>query len=412
MRRKARKSRYPLRAHPKWRHVNVMPVPPRYEPMMARVDGHDLQVVVTGADRFQALMNMIEGAKRTLRLFFYIFGHDPMALQVREALIDACNRGVTVTLLVDGFGTADRPDSVYAPLIEAGATFARFNPKWGRGYLLRNHQKIVVADEVRALLGGSNVVDHYFSDDPAGRSWHDLYVRVEGPAAHRLARYFDHLKAWMLGDRQTLRRLVLVLARHSDTGGALRWMMAGPFRRMSPLTRRVKADLDGALRLDMVQAYFAPNWGMLRRIGKVAAREGGGARILTAARSDNATTIAAARHCYRRLLGSGVEVYEYLPQMLHMKLIVADDVTYIGSANFDMRSLFINAEIMVRIEDEGLATQMRSLFDAHLLHSDAITAQEHKARSTLVARARWLISYFLVSTVDFTVTRRLGLRRP
>jgi cardiolipin synthase A/B len=388
-----------------------MPIPPQYEPMSAQVDDHKLSIYVTGAARFQALLDIIEGAQHSLRLFFYIFGHDTMALRVREALIDARNRGVEVTLMVDGFGSADRPDSLYAPLIEAGATFARFNAKWGRGYLLRNHQKIVVADEIHALIGGSNVVENYFSDHPEGKSWHDLYVRVEGPAAKRLARYFDRLKTWMLGDRQTLRRLTLLLARHSDGIGSLRWMMAGPFRRMSPLTRRVKLDLDGASQLDMVQAYFAPNWGMLRRIGRVSSRADGKARVITAARSDNGTTIAAARHCYRRLLGSGVEVYEYLPQMLHMKLIIVDDIVYIGSANFDMRSLFINAEIMLRIEDAGLANQMRAFFEAQLVHSDAITEDKHRARSSWMARARWLLAYFLVSTVDFTVTRRLGMRR-
>jgi cardiolipin synthase A/B len=388
-----------------------MPAPPTYPPITAEVEGHRLSLFVSGADRFQALLTIINDAKRSLRLFFYIFGDDAAALQVREALIDARNRGVDVTLLVDSFGTADRPDAVYAPLIDAGIVFARFNPRWGRGYLLRNHQKIVVADESSALVGGSNVVEHYFSDDPDGKSWHDLFIRIEGPAAKRLARYHDHLKDWMLGDRPTLRRLVLLLARHSDGGGPLRWLMAGPFRRMSPLTLRVKQDIESSQRLDMIQAYFAPNWGMLRRIGRIASRKGGAARLITAARSDNGTTVAAARHCYRRLLSRGVAVYEYLPQMLHMKLIIADDITYIGSANFDMRSLFINAEIMLRIDDAVFAAQMRDMVEAHIVHCEIITQISHEANSGPLARAKRLLAYFLVSTVDFTVTRRFSLRR-
>ena len=394
------------------RMVPDMPTLPRYDQIEAEVEGHALSVIVTGADRLNALIDMIEGAKESLRLFFYIFGDDDAGFKVQEALIDARNRGVDVTLLVDSFGTADRADSVYQPLVEAGVHFARFNPRWGRGYLLRNHQKMLIADDRKALVGGSNIVAHYFSDDPDGHSWHDLYLQIEGPAVGRLGSYFDDLRDWMAGKRQSLRALLRLLAEHSDTQGKLQWKMGGPFRRLSPLTRSIKHDIDSAKRLDMIQAYFAPNWGMLRRIGRVNRRGQGAARLITAARSDNSTTIAAARHCYRRLLTRGVEVYEYLPQMLHMKLIVADHHVYVGSANFDMRSLFINAEIMVRIDNADFAEQMRGFFAAHLSHCDAITAQEHRKRAGPLSRLRWLLAYFLVSTVDFTVTRRMNLRRP
>ncbi len=134
-------------------------------------------------------------------------------------------------------------------------------------------------------------------------------------------------------------------------------------------------------------------------------------RLISAARSDNLTTIFAARHCYRRLLRNRIQIYEYLPQMLHMKLIVADDIVYIGSANFDMRSLYINGEIMIRVEDAGFAEKMRGLVSAHIPYCDEITRAEHKARSTWFVRLRWLVAYFIVSTVDFTVTRMISLAR-
>jgi cardiolipin synthase A/B len=388
----------------------LLMLPPRYDPVEAVVDGHALRVTVTGADRLAALLDLINGAQASLRLFFYIFGDDETANIVRDALIAARQRGVKVWLLVDGFGCTDRPDSVYQPMIDEGVVFARFHSKFGRRYLLRNHQKIVVADEARALVGGSNIVGHYFADDPEGNSWHDLYVTVEGPAAARLARYFDGLRRWMLSDRPSLRGLVHILSRRSEQQGSLRWMFNGPFRRISPLTLAVKRELEAVAQLDMIQAYFAPNWGMLRRLRRIG-RRGGQFRMVTAARSDNRTTISAARHCYRRLLTSGATLFEYSPQMLHMKLIVADDVVYLGSANFDMRSLFINAEIMLRVEDSAFASKIRALFEAHLPTSDEITRAEHRARSTPLARFRWLVSYFLVSTLDYTVTRRFTLRR-
>src|SRR3546814_1031921 len=73
----------------------------------------------------------------------------------------------------------------------------------------------------------------------------------------------------------------------------------------------------------MIQAYFSPSRGMLRRIGKVGTR--GQVRIVTASLSDNSTTIAAARSLYSGLFRHRVRIFEYLPCKLHMKLIVIDD---------------------------------------------------------------------------------------
>ena len=156
----------------------------------------------------------------------------------------------------------------------------------------------------------------------------------------------------------------------------------------------------------MVQAYFAPNWGFLRKLGRVART--GQFRLITAAKSDNNTTIAAARHCYRRLLKRSAQIYEYQPERLHMKLIVIDDVTYIGSANFDMRSLYLNTEILLRIEDSALAGRMRALIDLHCTHSRLIDRESHRANSNWFKRARWLLGYLIVTALDYRLTRNLN----
>ncbi len=383
---------------------------PQFRQIDAEVDGHKLTLAISGHDRLALLLDTIETAQDSLRLFFYIFGNDATAARVRAALINARQRGVRVWLIVDGFGSAAWTDEVFKPLTEAGVHFSRFNPRWGRRYLLRNHQKIVVADDERALIGGSNVLDQYFADDPGGASWHDLLLRVEGPASKRLARYFDSLRRWTLSPRPTLRMLLHMLSRRSDKSGPVRWLFNGPFSRLSPLTRSLRQDIGTVERLDMIQAYFAPNWGMLRRLANVE-RRGGDMRLISAARTDNVATVSAARHCYRRLLRNRIRIFEYLPQMLHMKLIVADNAVYVGSANFDMRSLYINGEVMLRIEDEGFAGQMRALVDAHVPYCDEISREKHRARSNWLTRMRWLLAYFVVSTVDFTVTRTISLRR-
>ena len=165
-------------------------------------------------------------------------------------------------------------------------------------------------------------------------------------------------------------------------------------------------DIKRATRLDMMVAYFSPRWGLIKQIGNVALR--GQARLLLAAKSDNAATIGAARTSYGKMLRKGVEIYEFEPAKLHAKLIVVDDATYIGSANFDMRSLYINLELMLRIEDAALAARMREFIDQHVPHSTAVTPELYAKRRTLLHRLQWVISWFLVTVADYSVTRKLN----
>src|SRR3546814_1303192 len=125
----------------------------------------------------------------------------------------------------------------------------------------------------------------------------------------------------------------------------------------------------------LAMAYFAPNPGFLRRLGRIGER--GAATVVTAARSDNNVTIDAARHCYRRLLRRGVKIYEYGKQRLHAKLIVADDITYIGSANFDVRSLYLNMELMLRVDDPAFAGEIRSRIAEDIAVSERSRSEEN-----------------------------------
>ena len=91
-----------------------------------------------------------------------------------------------------------------------------------------------------------------------------------------------------------------------------------------------------------------------------------------------------------------------------MKLIVVDDVVYIGSANFDMRSLYLNMELMLRIDDAGFADAMRRFFEQQLASCERITPELHPARANVITRGRWMLAYLIVGVMDYTITRRLN----
>jgi len=374
------------------------------------VDGHGMTLLPDGPDRLEALLALIDGARRSLRILYYIFEGDTAGTRVRDALIAAGARGVSVSLLVDGFGSGDAPSDFFDPLTRSAGKICRYEPRWGRRYLLRNHQKIALADEERVIIGGFNIADEYFGTVESG-AWRDLGLLVEGPAAARLAAYFDALLDWAGQPRSKTRDLRQILRSHSETSGPLQWLFGGPTRRLSPWAKAVCRDLRGARRMSMVAAYFGPNPAMLRRMGSVARRGRGvegGARLISAAKSDNGATVGAARFTYNRLLRQGVEIYEYQPTKLHSKLVVIDNVVHIGSANFDMRSMYLNLELMLRIDDRAFAASMNQFIDGEIAQSERITPALHKARATLWTRITWAASRFIVATMDYNVSRRLN----
>lgn len=358
-----------------------------------------------GSDRFAALLSLIDGAKQSLRMSFYIFAEDASGTRVRDALTAAASRGVKVDLLIDGFG-ADARKAFFAPLVEAGGTFCVFSPRWSQRYLIRNHQKIVVADERVAMIGGFNVEDSYFTTSETG-GWSDLAVTVKGSAVGELAQWFDQLERWARNPKANWRTVRKMVRSWRPGDGPVRILIGGPTRGLSSWAKCVRADLTGAWRMGMVMAYFSPSNRTLRAIGKVARR--GGATLVMAAKSDNAATVGATRSLYDYLLKRRARIWEFEATKLHTKLLVIDDKSYFGSANFDMRSLYLNLEVMLRIEDTGLAARLSEHIEHHLRASTEITRELHRSRAGLLNRIRWNLSWFLVAVLDYTVSRRLNL---
>ncbi|MGA9581539.1 MAG: phosphatidylserine/phosphatidylglycerophosphate/cardiolipin synthase family protein [Allosphingosinicella sp.] len=373
-----------------------------------------LTLLADGPERLEALLELIGSARESLRFLYYMFMDDISGTRVRDALIAAAGRGVRVSLLVDGFGSTANRD-FFRPLEAAGIAFCQFSPKFGRRYLLRNHQKLALADGERVIIGGFNVSDDYFGTVESG-AWRDIGLLVEGASVDCLTGYFDSLFRWTRNPDARIRDIRRLLQQSSVTQGRLHWLFGGPSRRLSPWARAVRRDMRGARRLDLVAAYFAPSLGMLRRLSGIS-RRGGEVRIVTASKSDNNATIAAARNTYWWLLRRGVRIFEYRPTKLHTKLFVVGDVVHIGSANFDMRSLFLNLEMMLRIDDAPFAAAMRRFVDSEVASSEPITVESHRRNRTLINRLHWAVGYFIVAVADYGIARRLnfkdvGLPRP
>ncbi|MEH6791607.1 phospholipase D-like domain-containing protein [Parasphingorhabdus sp.] len=383
-------------------------------PQWIAVGDNRLRLVREPADRRSALVDTLEGATTSLKLFFYMFEDDRIGRMILDKLVAACERGVAVEMMVDSFGSNGAPRKFFDPLVDAGGKFKIFSPRFSTSYFVRNHQKMVIADDQCALIGGFNIADAYFDmqsqdeDDPlADDSWEDLGLVMEGPEVANLARYYQRLSDWVYrnnGNMRSLRKLV----REWDAGnGPFQWLLGGPSNRMSRWASAIKKDLESGSRLDLVTAYFSPGQGLLRRMGGLSKR-GGDSRLILAGKTDNVATIGASRLLYGYLLKRNARIFEFQPRRLHTKLVIVDDAVYIGSANFDLRSLFINVEMMVRIDDAAFADHARGLVDLLQQKTEAITPELHKSRRSILSRLRWALSYFLVNTLDYRLTRRFN----
>ena len=369
------------------------------------IAGHDLHVVHSPQDRLGAVLGLIARAKKSIQMFFYMFGDDATGREVRDALVAAANNGVHVQLIIDSFGSGNVSDRFFDALVEAGGCYHCFSTRKGLGYIIRNHQKILIADSAHALVGGFNITDDYFGR-AGDNSWEDLGIIVSGVQAQKLSDYFEDLARASNNGKVRYRSIRNIIHQWRPGIGQVQWLLGGPTNRISPWAITFKRSLEANKRFDIVSAYFSPSQTILRRLAK-AAKHNKGSRLVVAGKTDNNATIAAARLLYRYLMRRKTRIFEFQSRPLHMKLMVIDDTVYIGSANLDVRSMFINLEIMVRIKDAGLALHMRKLIDELVTQSEEQTRILLKARDSYWSRFKAALAYFLVNSVDYTIGRRI-----
>jgi cardiolipin synthase len=123
-------------------------------------------------------------------------------------------------------------------------------------------------------------------------------------------------------------------------------------------------------------------------------------QLLLAGKSDVPVSQMAARSLYHRLLKAGVEIYEYQPQILHAKLVLADGIAYVGSSNLDIRSLNLNYELTLRFADKTVAAEAQEIFERALKHSRRIELQSWRKSQTFWSRWKNHWAHFLLARID------------
>jgi cardiolipin synthase len=352
----------------------------------------------TGDEAFPAMVELIESARQSVRLEMYIFAVHSPGDRIRDALVRAAQRGVRVQVLLDAVGSFALPSAFWKPLLEAGGKFHWFNPlKLGR-MTYRNHRKLLVCDEARAIIGGFNVAPEY-AGDGVRSGWRDLGLEIRGSLAAELAESFDHSFAREAFPHRRLHRFRKATSRATISAEGWRLLLSGPGRGYNFLKRTLATDLANAHTVQIICAYFLPSWRLRREIERVAYR-GGRVQLLLAGKSDVRLSQLASHRLYQRFLKRGVEIYEYQPQVLHAKLFLIDEQVYAGSSNLDARSLNINYELLVRISDAAVVREAREIFEEALQHSRRVHLKEWRSSRTFWTKLMERWAYTLLARID------------
>jgi len=350
------------------------------------------------------MLAAIDAAQEAVCLETYIYAADLVGERFREALVRARQRGARVRVLVDAFGSLGLASAFWQPLRAAGGEVRQFNPLALDRLGMRNHRKLLVCDHRVAFVGGFNLASEY-DGDGVTRGWLDLGLKVGGQLPGQLAVTFDQMFARADFQHKRFIRLRKSTASKVVLSPQEQLLLTGPGRGHSPIKRALHRDLTRATNVQIMVAYFLPTWRLRRDLTRIA-RRAGTVQLILPGKSDVAVSQLAGRSLYGRFLKAGVQIHEYQPQILHAKLIIADDVVYVGSANLDPRSLDINYELMIRFENRDMAAQARAIFARSLAQCRQITREEWRKTRTLWRRLKERWAYWLLVRIDPYLARR------
>ncbi len=320
------------------------------------VGGNALRLLRSGEEAFAALERQILAARHTIHIATFILGRDPVGRRIVQLLARRAREGVRVRLQLDALGCFLSSRRFVDPIREAGGEVATFLPvlplsgRWSAN--LRNHRKIAVFDHTTAIVGGQNLAREYLGPHVWHKRWTDIGAVIRGPAAALLDEVFIADWAFATGrpvDPGTVTPSPFVPALPTPAGpGELQVVASGPDVSGDPLYEGLLAMIQEAQSsVWIVTPYFIPDEVLLRTL-IVKARAGRDVALVVPARSNHPVTDLARRPCLRQLVRAGARVLAYEPRMLHAKTVIVDDrLALIGSANVDMRSLFVNFEIGV-----------------------------------------------------------------
>ena len=341
----------------------------------APCSGNAVRILRDGNDTYRDMLQAIQQAKDFILLEFFIIRNDRVGTILRQSLEERAKAGVRVYVIYDEVGSHKLPAGYLRSLKRAGVRISSFN---GRRFWLssmlrinyRNHRKLVVIDGEYAYLGSLNIGLEY-TQTAQRPYWRDTFVNLQGPIVSQCMLSF--LDDWQ---RATGEALSLKQPQSSSPGTThCQLIPSGPDD--APVNPWQLFLLESAAqaqeRIWMASPYFVPSEAVKEALCAAAMR-GIDVRILIPRRGDNKAAQLALFTYVPDMLACGVRLLAYEPGFLHEKVCVVDSShCSIGTANLDERSLRLNFELTLLMEDPAATARVATMLEEDMAQAGSIT---------------------------------------
>ena len=364
-----------------------------------------VQMVRGGRDFFIRLHQLIDTAKHSIHLQYYIFLDDDTGNAVIRSLQSAAARGVSVYLHLDAYASRELSQKSVAALRSAGVQVKWFEPLFkSRHFYLgrRLHHKVVVVDGFYSMVGGINICDRY-NDLPGDPAWLDMAVFCEGEAAYIV--YHICRRMWQDKISQPA-----IPWKDIDTACAeipeKEWMEVR-VRQNDWVKRKVQiwrsyleVFSQSEKELTIMCSYFIPGILYRRKLAQ-AVKKGVRVKVILAGISDIKMAKHAERFLYDWMLKNKIAIYEYQETVLHAKVATSDGSwTTVGSYNVNNISAYASLELNLDIRNADFAGDTGTMMDDIIReHCKEITRENYLNKVNLLMRIRQRLSYGFFNTV-------------
>lgn len=325
-------------------------------------------------------------ATHSIHMVFYIWHPGGLVDKIANAVCDAALRGVTVRILLDSAGSKLFFKSEWpAKMRQAGVELVEalaVSP--ARMFLrrldIRQHRKIIVIDNNRAYTGSMNMVDpKFFKQSAQLGHWIDIMVMLQGANVPIINSIFGW--DWEV---ETGTRFLPSFTDYSlfDHQHAIQVAPSGPNMPTGIIQQIFLLTIHQAQHsLTITTPYLIPSETLLHAL-QTAAERGIEVSIIIPAKNDNLMVEWASRSFFSDLLNAGVNIYRFTGGLLHTKSMMVDDkFCLIGTVNLDMRSLWLNFELTLCIDNEEFCQELICLQQQYIADSYLIDKKSWEQRS-------------------------------
>lgn len=372
------------------------------------------QVFHDGDKYFNTLSASLTLAQKTIDLETYIFTRKKLGIRILNILQKKASQGVKVRLLLDGVGCSEWDAHSIQELNNKGVQTKIYHPMiWMLFYEKnqfrfpgvyqirevlraiwslnrRNHRKVCIIDGKLAFAGGMNVSDVYLTETSGNHAWRDSGVCFEGSDVRLLVQAFDAVWKKSRKRKRWFNPIQNLLRKHVRLNDTLT-------KRRSYHRDLVVRILESKKRIWITTPYLVPEISFIRAL-RYASRSGVDTRLIVPKKNDVPFMTLANSAFYSILLESGVQIYEYVPRILHAKVMLIDEWSIIGSSNRNHRSLIHDLEVDIVLSHLESLHSVEAQFKKDLELSQQVTVEKWRKRSwlnSILGRALLIFKYWI-----------------